>query len=68
MAPSTNTAYWGPKIARNVERDAEVTRELQHAGWLVLRFWEHEVEQDVEAVATAVESALLQRGWEPTSR
>ena len=37
-----NGHYWGPKIARNVERDLEQTQALTASGWTVLRFWEHE--------------------------
>jgi len=37
-----NRHYWGPKIARNMERDAEHTQALNASGWTVLRFWEHE--------------------------
>lgn len=37
-----NRHYWGPKIARNVERDIEHTQALAASGWTVLRFWEHE--------------------------
>ncbi|PZF02828.1 very short patch repair endonuclease [Curtobacterium sp. MCLR17_040] len=40
--PKTNTDYWGPKLARNRERDADTTVALQASGWTVLRFWEHE--------------------------
>lgn len=40
--PKTNVGYWEPKIARNVERDRETDALLREAGWLVLRFWEHE--------------------------
>jgi DNA mismatch endonuclease, patch repair protein len=39
--PGTNAGYWQPKIARNVERDAETTVALVAAGWTVLRYWEH---------------------------
>jgi len=39
--PGTNAGYWEPKIARNVERDAETTVALVAAGWTVLRYWEH---------------------------
>lgn len=42
VAPKTNSDYWGPKIARNRERDAETTELLLNEGWNVLRFWEHE--------------------------
>ena len=36
----SNREYWVPKIERNMERDKAVTRQLQEAGWTVLRFWE----------------------------
>ena len=53
--PSTNSEYWAKKIARNVERDAETTAYLRHAGWKVLRFWEHE---DPESVADQVQESV----------
>lgn len=40
--PARNANYWNAKIARNRARDERVTRELQAAGWHVLRVWEHE--------------------------
>ena len=46
----TNSAYWGPKIQRNRERDAETNRLLRAAGWVVLRVWEHEDTDDVAAL------------------
>ena len=33
---------WAPKLKRNVERDREADIALKHAGWRVLRVWEHE--------------------------
>lgn len=42
MNPRTNTAFWSAKLARNRERDAETDDLLRAAGWVVLRFWEHE--------------------------
>lgn len=41
-SPSANQDYWGPKLARNQERDIETTSRLEAAGWRVMRFWEHE--------------------------
>jgi DNA mismatch endonuclease (patch repair protein) len=41
--PRSNTAYWRKKIARNIERDQEVNRELKKRGWRVFRIWEHEL-------------------------
>jgi DNA mismatch endonuclease (patch repair protein) len=43
--PKANADYWTPKLARNVERDAEVNAILRGLGWTVLRFWEHEPAQ-----------------------
>jgi DNA mismatch endonuclease (patch repair protein) len=52
--PKANTDYWRPKLARNVARDREVTRELVAAGWSVIRVWEHE---DVSEAAARIEEA-----------
>lgn len=41
--PKGNRSFWDAKIARNIERDAEVTKALRKAGWRVLRLWEHEL-------------------------
>jgi len=54
-SPRANAAYWGPKLARNAERDLETTAVLEAQGWLVLRFWEHE---SPASVAEAVEAAV----------
>jgi DNA mismatch endonuclease (patch repair protein) len=53
--PRTNPAYWGPKIARNQERDAIVDGELESAGWRVVRIWEHE---DPATAARLIEEAV----------
>jgi DNA mismatch endonuclease, patch repair protein len=50
--PRQNTDYWGPKLARNVKRDEEVTTRLLADGWHVLRIWEHTPAE--EAAATVV--------------
>jgi DNA mismatch endonuclease (patch repair protein) len=50
-----NASYWGPKIARNQERDAEHASLLESGGWTLLRFWEHD---DAQRVAVAIRSAV----------
>jgi DNA mismatch endonuclease (patch repair protein) len=40
--PVANSAWWGAKLARNVERDTETAEHLQVLGWHVHRIWEHE--------------------------
>ena len=41
--PQTHKKYWLPKITRNKERDAEVSRFLKSKGWRVIRIWECEL-------------------------
>jgi DNA mismatch endonuclease (patch repair protein) len=53
--PTRNREYWETKLEGNALRDRVVDSELAEAGWLVLRFWEHE---DADEVVAAVEAAL----------
>jgi DNA mismatch endonuclease (patch repair protein) len=55
--PRANTAYWVPKLERNVRRDRAVDAALHGAGWTVLRAWEHE---RPAAVAQQIAAALRQ--------
>lgn len=56
--PTSHSAYWAPKLRRNVERDQEVDAALRSDGWTVIRAWEHEMP---EAVAERVVAALGRR-------
>lgn len=38
--PKSNGGYWGPKLARNVERDERNMAALASAGWQTLVVWE----------------------------
>ncbi|MET8786165.1 very short patch repair endonuclease [Streptomyces sp. NPDC004589] len=58
VAPKTNPDYWREKIGRNVRRDRDTDARLAEAGWLVLRFWEHE---SAEACSLAVLKAVSSR-------
>lgn len=48
--PKANTAYWGPKLARNRARDREVLAQLAKVGWKTLLIWECEVAASEELV------------------
>lgn len=39
--PKSNVKYWDAKLKRNAHRDSLDTKDLQRAGWTVLRIWEH---------------------------
>jgi DNA mismatch endonuclease (patch repair protein) len=44
--PRSNTDYWGPKLARNVERDAAAITALEQNGWTTLTLWECELRKE----------------------
>ena len=50
--------FWIPKIVRNMERDKEVTEELQKQGWTVLRFWGKEIKKNAGGCADIIEKAV----------
>lgn len=57
--PKANSAYWGPKLARNVERDRAVNAALEADGWKVIRIWEHtDATRSADLVADAYRLAL----------
>lgn len=51
---ASHKKYWRQKLARNVERDKEVDDALTQEGWLVLRFWESEIQKDLERCVESV--------------
>jgi DNA mismatch endonuclease (patch repair protein) len=58
--PQSNADYWGPKLARNAERDRLIDVALAAAGWCVERVWEHE---EPDAAAERLQRAVtLRRG------
>lgn len=58
--------YWLEKIRRNMERDFRCTNTLMVAGWTVLRFWESEIQKNLDqCVATTLR--VIERGSEPTA-
>ena len=57
----SNRDYWIPKIEANREHDFEVTQDLIEQGWLVLRFWDFEIKQDVATCADKIEQAYRNR-------
>lgn len=54
----SNRDYWVPKIERNMQRDKEVTTQLQEAGWIVLRFWEWQIRKHLSECVDEVKNAI----------
>lgn len=55
----TNHEYWDAKIRRNMERDQEVNQQLKALGWTVLRFWDVEINKNLNDCVKAVKEAVL---------
>jgi len=48
-----------------VHRDQEQTRGLEADGWRVLRFWEHQVFEELPQVVAQIEEAMEVGPWVP---
>lgn len=58
--PKSNRQFWEEKLTRNADRDRKTTADLEDAGWIVVRFWEHEVDQDAVACALKIAELLAE--------
>lgn len=54
----SNREFWYKKIERNIERDKDVNEQLAQMGWTIIRFWEHEIKEDVEKCVQRVEETI----------
>lgn len=57
----SNQEFWIPKIERNIQRDAEVTKALEGEGWVVLRFWGKDIKKRTKECADAIEQVWRSR-------
>ena len=65
-APTTRRIFWREKLEANQKRDAIVTKALAESGWLVLRFWEHELKNEVslEKQSAKIKQAVMSRRYQ----
>lgn len=61
---ATNYEYWDKKIRRNMERDREVDQALRALDWLVLRFWDIEINKHLEECVNTVKEAVAEQKME----
>jgi len=54
----SNPAYWIKKIEGNMYRDAQNEKRLASLGYKVIRFWEHEIKEDMQSCIKQVECCL----------
>lgn len=57
VRPRSNAVFWSKKLSENVKRDRRQTLELEHQGWKVLRYWEHEVFESPDSIVSEIRSA-----------
>jgi DNA mismatch endonuclease (patch repair protein) len=60
----SNAQYWKRKIAHNREKDARISGHLKSGGWLVLRFWEHEIRDLLPKVVARIQIEVASRSAE----
>jgi len=63
-AIGTNVNYWEQKLKQNKARDEVKTKKLESEGWVVLRFWEHEL-TDVHRVVKEIKHSLQESAVKP---
>ena len=56
--PETRKEFWMKKIDANVERDKKVNEQLKLEGWIVLRFWEHEMRKNPDDVVRKIKNVI----------
>jgi DNA mismatch endonuclease, patch repair protein len=61
FTPGKSGPYWDAKIQRTQERDRHTTTTLIASGWDVQRFWDFEVESEIDRVVSDVLRALAKR-------
>jgi DNA mismatch endonuclease Vsr len=59
--PNKNRAFWSAKINRNRERDRTNTAWLRRTGFVVIRFWEHQITGSLGDCIAEVEKKLGKR-------
>ena len=59
--PKKNSEFWTAKISRNRDRDTKTTAIIRRKGMAVLRFWEHEIRDELEECISTLKKKLEQR-------
>ena len=56
--PKSNIEYWDKKIEKNKQRDNKINKYYKENDWVLLRFWEHSVENNFDSVISEITKAL----------
>lgn len=61
VRPKTRSIFWASKLLMNIKRDRTQTIWLESNGWVVLRFWEHEIRDELGRVVLQIKSIVNDR-------
>ena len=56
--PKSNRDYWLNKIETNTQRDKRQNILLENEGWEVLRFWEHDINDNIDNIVNIISEVL----------
>lgn len=62
VCPRTPNPHWARKLIENFARDCRQTEKLRRLGWTVIRVWEHQILEDLDACAAQVLAAVHRGG------
>ena len=57
----SNRQFWYNKIEHNINRDKEVNATLRRQGWVVLRFWETDIEKNINYCIDQIQSTMAKK-------
>lgn len=57
----SNIDFWTRKIQRNIQKDKEVNLGLRNEGWIVLRFWDFQVEKNLDKCIEKIRAIVATR-------
>lgn len=61
----TNKVFWLNKINSNIDRDRRVDMTLKEGGWKVLRFWDEDIEHQLDECVKLICDEVAKRRETP---
>ena len=56
--PKSNKEFWLKKVRDNTIRDRKVNEALRDKGWIVLRFWEHQIKKELDSSVNIISDTI----------
>lgn len=67
LEAGNNPDYWTKKIARNMERDDEINKQLLFLGWTVIRFWGKDILKNPDECVKIIKETIFNQSMEDTA-